>query len=81
SSGGIATYTLTELMRRGEIQHVISVKAGPNTTHYQYTISSSIDELASAAKTKYYPVTLADALKDIKKLEGKVAIVGVARFI
>lgn len=81
SSGGIATYTLTELMRRGEIQHVISVKAGPNTAHYQYTISSSIDELASAAKTKYYPVTLADALKDINKLDGKVAIVGVACFI
>ncbi|MCV5275923.1 4Fe-4S ferredoxin, partial [Escherichia coli] len=64
SSCGIATYTLTELMRRGEIQHVISVKAGPNTAHYQYTISSTIDELASAAKTKYYPVTLADTLKD-----------------
>lgn len=81
SSGGIATYTLTELMRRGEIQHVISVKAGPNTAHYQYTISSTIDELASAAKTKYYPVTLADTLKDINKLDGKVAIVGVACFI
>lgn len=81
SSGGIATYTLTELMRRGDIQHVISVKAGSHTSHYQYTVSSSIDELASAAKTKYYPVTLADALKDIKKLEGKVAIVGVACFI
>lgn len=81
SSGGIATYTLTELMRRGEIQHVISVKAGTNSEHYQYTISSSIDELASAAKTKYYPVTLVDALKDIAKLDGKIAIVGVACFI
>ncbi len=81
SSGGIATYTLTELMRRGEIQHVISVKAGSNSEHYQYTVSSSIDELVSAAKTKYYPVTLADVLKDITKLDGKVAIVGVACFI
>lgn len=81
SSGGIATYTLTELMRRGEIQHVISVKAGTNSEHYQYTISSSIDALTSTAKTKYYPVTLADALKDITKLDGKVAIVGVACFI
>lgn len=81
SSGGIATYTLIELMRRGEIQHVISVKAGSNSEHYQYTISSSIDELTSAAKTKYYPVTLTEALKDITQLDGKVAIVGVACFI
>lgn len=81
SSGGIATYTLTELMRRGEVQHVISVKNGQATKHYQYTIISSIDELADAAKTKYYPVTLADVLKDIAKLNGKVAIVGVACFV
>ena len=52
SSGGIATYTLTELMRRGEIQHVISAKAHPNKKHHQYKIRSSIDELARAAKTK-----------------------------
>ncbi|WP_226564832.1 Coenzyme F420 hydrogenase/dehydrogenase, beta subunit C-terminal domain [Shewanella chilikensis] len=81
SSGGIATYTLTELMRRGDIQHVISVKAGSNSVHYKYTVSSSVDELASAAKTRYYPVTLADALKIAMKLDGKIAIVGVACFI
>lgn len=81
SSGGIATYTLIELMRRGEIQHVISVKTGSSTAHYQYMISSSIDELTNAAKTKYYPVTLADALKNVTKLKGKIAIVGVACFI
>lgn len=81
SSGGIATYTLTELMRRGEVQHVISVKTGQAAEHYQYTIISSIDELVDAAKTKYYPVTLADVLKNIAMLNGKVAIVGVACFI
>lgn len=82
SSGGIATYTLTELIRRGDIQHVISVKAGEDSeNHYQYAISSTVDELSSAAKTKYYPVTLADALEELKNLDGKVAIVGVACFI
>lgn len=82
SSGGIATYTLTELMRRGVIQHVISVKNGAdNSQHYIYSISSSIEELRCTAKTKYYPVTLADALKELKNLDGKVAIVGVACFI
>ncbi|ABZ76058.1 4Fe-4S ferredoxin iron-sulfur binding domain protein [Shewanella halifaxensis HAW-EB4] len=82
SSGGIATYTLTKLMQRGEIQHVISVKSDDNpNAHYEYSISSNIEELNNAAKTKYYPVTLAVALKKIKELDGKVAIVGVACFI
>lgn len=82
SSGGIATYTLTELIRRGVVQHVISVKAGQGSVgHYEYAVSSSIAELTGGAKTKYYPVTLADALKNLKELDGKVAIVGVACFI
>lgn len=82
SSGGIATYTLSELMRRGVVQHVISVKPSCGTSaHYEYAISSSIDELKSTAKTKYYPVTLVDALTQLKQLDGKVAIVGVACFI
>lgn len=55
-------------MRRGEVQHVISVKTGQAMEHYQYAIISTIDELGDSAKTKYYPVTLADALKDMGKL-------------
>lgn len=81
SSGGIGTYVLTELMQRGEVQHVISVKAGGINGHYEYTISSTVDEIKNSAKTKYYPVTLVDALRKLKKLDGKVAIVGVACFI
>ncbi|MFQ2466455.1 Coenzyme F420 hydrogenase/dehydrogenase, beta subunit C-terminal domain [Aeromonas caviae] len=82
SSGGIATYALSELMRRGEIQHVISVKtASSSSIHYEYVVSSSIEQVGQAAKTKYYPVTMAEVLRKIQHLDGKVAIVGVACFI
>ncbi|PSW28739.1 4Fe-4S ferredoxin [Photobacterium phosphoreum] len=82
SSGGIATYVLTELMKRGDIQHVISVKAGDaSIVHYEYSISSSVEELINTSKTKYYPVTLATVLQNLEELDGKVAIVGVACFI
>ena len=82
SSGGIATYTLTQLLKRGDVQHIISVKSSDSGSgHYQYTISSSVDELISTAKTKYYPVTLTDAISKLKSLDGRVAIVGVACFI
>ncbi len=82
SSGGIATYTLTELMKLGHIQHVISVKNGnENSGFYQYAISSNVSDLKNGSKTRYYPVTLSDAMEKIRELDGKIAIVGVACFI
>jgi coenzyme F420 hydrogenase subunit beta len=82
SSGGIATYILAELLKKGIVDHVFSVKESQkNGLHYDYSISSSKEELIQASKTKYFPVTLAEVLKKLKTLDGKVAIVGVACFI
>jgi len=82
SSGGIATYVLNDLLERGEINHVFSVKESlEDGVHYEYAISSNKQELLKAAKTKYFPVTLSKVFSQIDKLEGKVAIVGVACFI
>lgn len=82
SSGGIATYVLSKLLKKGIIQHVISVKeSNENSKHYEYAISSSVEQLKKTSKTKYYPVTLESSLKKIKELEGNIAIVGVACFI
>jgi len=82
SSGGIATYILIELLRKGIIDHVFSVKESARPgVYYEYAISSSENELLAASKTKYYPVTLDNAIQKINELDGKVAIVGVACFI
>ena len=82
SSGGIATYTLIELLNRKEIDYVISVKDSiiPGS-HYEYAISRSEEELLQGAKTKYFPVTLAGVFDKIKEIDGKLAIVGVPCFI
>lgn len=82
SSGGIATFVLTDLLDRGIISHVISVKeSGENTTHYEYAVSSSKEEIINSSKTKYYPVTFADILKKVRDLDGKIAVTGVGCFI
>jgi len=80
SSGGIATFVFNALLENGEVDHVISVKGGVNN-HYEYSISSSVSELMESSKTKYYPVTLATILPEIDKLNGTVAVSGVACFI
>lgn len=82
SSGGIATYVFDQLLDKGIIDHVFSVRS-PNESgpHYEYKVASNKTELRDSAKTKYYPVTLATVLPELEKLEGKIAIVGVACFV
>lgn len=82
SSGGIATFIFTELLERGIVDHIFSVKESHKTgVYYEYAVSSSKEELLYASKTKYFPVTLGAVLPKIHELKGKVAIVGVACFI
>lgn len=82
SSGGIATFILADLLERGIVNHIFSVKeSNTQGVHYEYAISNNKQELLVASKTRYYPVTLSTVFSKIDKLEGKVAVVGVACFI
>lgn len=82
SSGGIATYILTELLEQKIVDYVFSVKESSNSeNHYEYSISKTKDEIIAASKTRYYPVTLATVFSEIDKIDGKIAIVGVGCFI
>jgi coenzyme F420-reducing hydrogenase beta subunit len=82
SSGGMGTYIFTQLLSNGIVDHVFSVKESQKPgSHYEYAISNSKDELLQASKTRYFPVTLDEVMSELKSLDGKVAIVGVACFI
>lgn len=82
SSGGIATYVFDQLLDRDIVDHVFSVRSIEGSdTQYQYQVASNKDELRKSSKTKYYPVTLATILPELERIEGKVAIVGVACFV
>jgi len=82
SSGGLATFVLAELLERGVVQHIFSVKESQVPgVHYEYSISNNKQELLSTSKTKYYPVTLSNVFSKIDELDGGVAVVGVACFI
>lgn len=82
SSGGIATYIYERLFVSGMIDHVVTVgESTAKNAHFEYCIISDKADLLSTSKTKYYPVTLSKVIKDIKKIDGNVAISGVACFI
>ncbi|MCW0482692.1 Coenzyme F420 hydrogenase/dehydrogenase, beta subunit C-terminal domain [Gaoshiqia sediminis] len=82
SSGGIATFLLMRFMEEGLIDYVISVKESQRKDYqYEYAISKNKEEVLGASTTKYYPVTLDEALRRINDMKGKVAITGVACFV
>ena len=82
SSGGIATFVLIELLKNGIVDHIFSVnESSQSDIHYEYSICSNEGDLLASSKTKYFPVTLSDVFSKLDKIEGKVAIVGVACFI
>jgi coenzyme F420 hydrogenase subunit beta len=83
SSGGVGTFVMTELLERGVVDHVFSVKEGDvdSDDYYKYSISSNKIELLNCSQTKYFPVSLSNVFSEIDKIEGRVAIVGVACFV
>lgn len=80
SSGGIATYILNELFEQKLVDAVITVGEGENN-HYEYKFVRSNTDLLATSKTKYYPVTMAEVLKELRSFNGKVAVVGIGCFI
>lgn len=85
SSGGIGTWVLVELIKRGLVDNVIHVlpnsPSPSNPNLFQYEISRSIEQACNGAKSRYYPVQMSDVLKTVRRESGSYAIVGIPCFI
>jgi coenzyme F420-reducing hydrogenase beta subunit len=71
---------IDELLNKNIVDAVITVKEGKNN-FYEYSVLRSADELISTSKTKYFPVTLATVLEQLKNSNERFAVVGIACFI
>jgi coenzyme F420-reducing hydrogenase beta subunit len=81
SSGGMVGWTAAELLRTGLVDAVAHVAPGGGGRLFGYRISRSADELAGGAKSRYYPVELSQILREIRRVPGRYAVVGVPCFI
>jgi coenzyme F420-reducing hydrogenase beta subunit len=85
SSGGMVSWVLAELLRRGlvdQVAHVAPV-ADPQQDgrFFRYKLSRTEQEIRAGAKSRYYPVELSDVLAAIRAVPGRYAVVGVPCFI
>src|SRR4051812_48474230 len=81
SSGGMVSWVATELLRKGLIDGVAHVVAttDPQTEgrYFTYRISRTEAEISEGAKSRYYPVELAQVLQTIRAEPGRYAVVGI----
>lgn len=82
-SGGLVTWLALELLRRGMVDGVLHVQPQPAASGamFRYAISTSAEEIRAGAKSRYYSVTTADVLAEIRNRPGRFALIGVPCFI
>lgn len=87
SSGGMASWIALELMARGEIDGVIHVRpssapAEDGSLLFTFAVSHTAEEVRRGARSRYYPVTLAGVLAEIRKVpDARFALVGIPCFV
>ncbi len=85
SSGGLVTWLLETLLARGLVDAVLHVHPSPETAPddllFRYGISRNPEQVRTGAKSRYYPIHMADALRQVMEQEGHYAVVGTPCFI
>jgi coenzyme F420-reducing hydrogenase beta subunit len=82
SSGGMATWLLSTLLKRGIVDYVISVIPNNDPDKlFKFTIFNDAQSVLGASGSAYYPVELSGVLKEIKNNPGRYAIIGLPCFI
>jgi len=79
SSGGIATYIFEQLLIQKIVDYIFVVKGAEGG--YCYQLFSNIEDIRSTSKTRYIPVSMDKLFETIDKIDGKIAISGVACFV
>jgi len=82
SSGGMATWLLSTLLKKGIVEYVIAVVPNNDPDKlFKYAILTDSKSVLDSSGSAYYPVELSGVLKEIQDKSGTCAIIGVPCFI
>jgi coenzyme F420-reducing hydrogenase beta subunit len=85
SSGGMATWMAAELLKKGWVDGVAHVVAtqepDKDGRYFRYRISRTEADICAGAKSRYYPVDLAEVLHTVRDQPGRYAVIGIPCFI
>ncbi|MCC4249438.1 Coenzyme F420 hydrogenase/dehydrogenase, beta subunit C-terminal domain [Microbacterium testaceum] len=82
SSGGMASWLLSELLRLDLVDYVVHVAESIDEGRlFTYRVSSTPDEVLAGSKSRYYPVELSRVLAIMRRKPGRYAVVGIPTVI
>jgi coenzyme F420-reducing hydrogenase beta subunit len=85
SSGGMGTWIAAELLRSGAVDAVIHVHSRQPTEEderlFAYGLSTTPEQVAAGAKSRYYPVELGGVMAAVRARPGRYAVIGVPCFV
>ena len=77
ASGGMVTWVLCELLRSGEVDHVLTVSSNPDPKKlFKFVVVSTPEEVRACSKSAYYPVETSEVLQHVLEKDGRYAMVG-----
>lgn len=80
SSGGMTSWLLGELLTRNEVDGILHVGRAPEG-HFEYRVSTEVEDLLDNRKSHYSSVTLEDVLVQVRGDGLRYALVGVPCFV
>jgi coenzyme F420-reducing hydrogenase beta subunit len=83
SSGGLATWLAVELLQSGDATGIIHAQPtqASDRTLFKYSISRTPAQVRSGAKSRYYPLELSEALREVRDTPGLYALVAIPSFV
>lgn len=81
SSGGMTSWIVAELLKRGDVDGIIHVGSTGETPIFGYRISHSVEEVMEHRKSMYHSTSFDDAMRTIQGNGLKYAFVGVPCFV
>ena len=82
ASGGLATWFLTELLKRDIVDSVVCVrKSSSHDKLYEFFIAETMEDVKSASGSAYYPTEMSEVLKEILQNKKRYAVIALPCFV
>jgi coenzyme F420-reducing hydrogenase beta subunit len=82
ASGGMATWLLAMLLKKGIVDYVIAVVPENNPDPlFRFAVLHDTESVLSSSGSAYYPVELSGVLQEIQNNPGRCAVIGLPCFI
>jgi len=82
ASGGMATWLLVTLLKKGIVDYIIAVVPSDNMDQlFKFAVLQDTESVLSSSGSAYYPVELSGVLQEVLNKPGRYAIIGLPCFI